>query len=163
VENTKEGDNKMKTRTLTLLSVALLSVLVLGAGGLLTLLGQEVLKINVAWDPRSYTWDIVAPEPWNAGIWRHKVKERYINSTLEDKYEPFEVTPAVHGPRLILSFHGEEVKACIYEKLPKHMGVLIPGRYRIKLKISGWLMLEGVPTPFEGYGVIRVTVPEPGE
>jgi hypothetical protein len=153
----------MKTRGLTLLTVALLSTLLLGAGALLVLTAQEVIGANVAWDPKTYTWNGIPPDPWNAEVWLkkgHKAQEEIVPESirLEDIYTPEAPPyPKVHGPRLVIPFDGYDVRAAILPKLPTHMGLLVPGTYRIKLKITGSLIGGEL---FEGYGVIRVTVPE---
>jgi hypothetical protein len=154
----------MKLNKLTILGITLLATMLLGAGAvLLQSQSQEALPINVVFDPKTYAWDTTVPQPWNAEIWRQKVKERADPTTirLEDIYKPTGTTPAIHGPRLIVHFDGNDVRAAIWPKLPTtHMGILIPGTYRVKLKVSGNLLPEFGVTPFEGYGTITVTVPE---
>lgn len=119
---------------------------------------QTILPINVVFDPKSYTWD-GTPPPWSAEIWRQKVQDRadYGSIRLEDIYIPVAVTPAVHGPRLIINFSGDDVKEAIYLKI-NHFGIVYPGVYTVLLKVSGNLLPAYGGDPFEGYGKITVTV-----
>lgn len=151
----------MKPKTLALISLILL-VAIIGTGTFAALSAPDV-KANVKWDPKSYTWDGVPP-PWNAeisltgGHKRHEIDTSTI--LLEGTYSPGTPYNATHGPRLILPFDGLDVKAAIEPYLPWHMGVVMPGRYRIELEITGNLLPEYGGELFRGTGVITVTVPE---
>lgn len=154
----------MKRWKLTLTSLTLLATLLIGAGIIMVLSPTEV-GANVKWDPRTYTWDGTVPALWNAQVWLkqgHKAQTEIDHTTirLEDIYEPIydEIYNATHGPRLIIPFDGDDVKAALLSKLPAHMGILIPGRYRIPLEITGKLYTGET---FRGSGVIVVTVLEP--
>jgi len=148
----------MKMRTIAFLSMTLLATILLGAFFAQTL-AQTTLPINVVFDPKSYTLD-GTPPPWNAEIWRQKIQDRadYATIKLEDLYTAVTVTPAIHGPRLIVNFSGTDVKEAIFAKI-SHMGILYPGVYNIKLKVSGNLLPAYGGDPFEGYGKLTVTVP----
>jgi hypothetical protein len=153
----------MKTRTPTLISIAILATLVIGAIVFQSIAQTSALPINVVFDPKSYEWN-GTPPPWNAEIWRQKVQDTADYSTirLEGIYAPIATPyPALHGPRLICPFNGEDVKAILYTRLPTHMGVLVPGTYKVKLIVSGYLKPEFGGTPFEGDGTITVTVLPP--
>jgi hypothetical protein len=153
----------MKTRTPALISIAVLASLIMGAVFFQTM-AQTALTINVVFDPKSYTWDGLPSPYWNAEIWRQKVQDRadYSSIRLEGIYAPaITPYPAVHGPRLIVPFNGEDVKAALFAKLPTHMGVLVPGTYKVSLIVSGTLLPEFGGTAFEGDGTITVTVLPP--
>jgi len=161
----------MKTRTLTLISITLLATLVLGATFTLTQ-AQKPVGAGVKWDPKYYTWDTVPPpDPWTAAVSTHggHKAQTEINVTtvlLEGLYSPgcvkypsdpnYAPSPALHGPALNIPFDGWDVKAAIEPKLPGHMGILIPGTYRISLTITGKLYSGET---FSGDGVVVVTVP----
>jgi hypothetical protein len=153
----------MKTRRLTLISIALLATLLMGAS-IIIVLSQTEVGANVRWDPRTYTYDVTPPTAWNAQIWLkqgHKAQIEIDPTTilLEGVYEPIYelIHNATHGPRLIVPFSGSDVKAALDSKLPIHMGILPPGRYRISLEITGQLYTGET---FRGSGVIVVTVTE---
>jgi hypothetical protein len=153
----------MKSRTLILASIALLTTLIVGATFVQSK-AQTTLPINVVFDPKSYTWDGLPSPEWYAEIWRQKVQERadYGSIRLEGIYAPVATPyPALHGPRLIVPFSGEDVKQALVDQLPTHMGVLIPGTYKVSLTVSGNLKAEFGGTAFEGDGTITVTVPTP--
>jgi hypothetical protein len=153
----------MKSHIPTLISIALLATLVIGIVFTQTMAPADVLAINVAFDPKNYEWN-GTPPPWNAEIWRQKVQDTADYSTirLEGTYSPIATPyPALHGPRLIVTFNGEDVKTALFMKLPSHMGILEPGTYKVKLTVSGYLKPEYGGTPFEGDGTIVVTVLPP--
>lgn len=108
--------------------------------------------------PKTYTLDTTPPQPWNAEIWltgghkRHEIDTTTIllEGVYTWKLPPY---PAIHGPRLIVPFDGNDVLAAALAKLPH----LAPGTYRIPLEITGKLF-DG--TPFRGSDTIRLTVPE---
>ncbi len=150
----------MKARTPTLISIAILTTLIIGAVFLQSK-AQTALPINVVFDPKSYTWDGLPSPTWNAEIWRQKVQDRanFTTIRLEGTYSPVATPyPSLHGPRLILPFNGDDVKAALFTKMPSHMGVLVPGTYKVNLIVSGNLKAEFGGTPFEGSGLIIVTV-----
>ncbi len=152
----------MKPKRLTLISLALLAILLTSAIVILTL-SEPAIKANVKWDPKSYLWDGEPPDPWNAVIaltGGHKLNE--INTTtirLEGTY-PTDGDPYPLRNKLIVPFDGYDVKAALDSKLPYHMGVVIPGRYRIGLIINGTLL--STQEEFRGTGIITVTVSSPG-
>jgi len=153
----------MKPNKLALIYLGILAIIILGATFTMSMATTEV-GANVAWDPRTYSWDGTPPDPWNAEVWLkggHKAQTEIDPATilLEGLYSP-SAPPynATHGPRLIIPFLGENVKAAIFAKLPSHMGTLIPGTYRISLEITGKLYTGET---FRGDGTIRVTVPNP--
>ena len=153
----------MKSRTLALTSIAILATMIVGAIFVQSM-AQTTLTINVKFDPKSYTWDGLPSPEWNAEIWRQKVQDRadYASIRLEGLYAPVATPyPALHGPRLIVPFSGEDVKLALFNKLPSHMGVLIPGTYVVSLIVSGNLKAEFGGTAFQGDGTITVTVPTP--
>ena len=154
----------MKPKTLTLISLVLLATILAGTGALIALSANTV-KANVKWDPKSWDWDGVPPNPWNAELaltGGHKVEE--LNTTtilLEGLYSPSApVYPAPHGPKVMVPFSGWDIKAAIAPKLPEHMGIFIPGRYRVELEVSGYLLPEYGEEAFRGISIITVTVPE---
>jgi hypothetical protein len=154
----------MKARTPTLISIAILTALVIGAVFLQSKAQTTALSINVVFDPKSYAWDGTPPPTWNAEIWKQKVQDKADYSTikLEGTYSPSATPyPALHGPRLIVTFSGADVKDALFMKLPSHMGVLTPGTYKVSLIVSGNLKAEFGGTPFEGDGLITVTVLPP--
>jgi hypothetical protein len=154
----------MKARIPALISIAILATLMIGAVVFQSIAQTSALTINVRFDPKSYEWDGAPPTPWNAEIWRQKVQDRADYSTirLEGIYAPV-ATPyaALHGPRLICPFSGDDVKAILFNKLPSHMGMLLPGTYKVTLTVSGFLKPEFGGDPFEGDGTIVVTVLPP--
>ena len=152
----------MKPKKLTLISITLLAILLIGAG-VVVVLSQKPVGANVKWDPKGYTWRDGAPDPWNAEIGLkggHKAQTE-INATtirLEGQYSNSSaIYNATHGPRIIVPFNGNDVKAALDSKLPYHMGSAIPGRYRLSLDINGTLYTG---EEFQGSGIIVVTVPE---
>ena len=151
----------MKPRKLTLISITLLATLLIGAGAILVT-SQKPVGANVAWKPKYFEWDGTPAGTINAEVWLkggHKAQKEIDPATilLEGMYSPSAPTyPKVHGPRLVVPFSGLDVKAALEPKLP-HME---PGaKFRIKLKISGYLLPEYGELYFEGYGVITVTIP----
>ena len=154
----------MKSRTIALASIAILTTLIVGAIFLQAIAQSTALPVNVVFDPKSYTWDGLPSPTWNAEIWRQKVQDRadYATIKLEGTYSPAATPyPSLHGPRLIVPFSGDDVKAALFIKLPSHMGVLTPGTYKVNLLVSGNLKAEFGGTAFEGYGQITVTVLPP--
>ena len=158
---------RMKPKKLALISLTLLAILLVGAGVILALSAAEI-KANVRWDPKGYTFGDGVPEQWNAEIWLtggHKAQTEINHTTirLHDSgvtYEPIyeQITNSTHGPRLIVPFSGTDVWAALDSKLPYHMGVLEPGRYRVSLVINGSLKYTG--EEFRGSGVIVYTLPD---
>jgi hypothetical protein len=153
----------MKTRTLIPIYIGILAIAIIGAS-LVISRAATTIGANVAWDPKSYTYDNPPPNPWNAEVWLkggHKAQTEIDKSTikLEGLYSP-SATPynALHGPKLVVPFLGNDVKAAIYAKLPGHMGVLTPGIYRLQLVITGKLLTG---EDFMGDGVVTVTVLPP--
>ena len=150
----------MKTSKLLLVSASILAALMLGVV-FLQVPAQSALTINVAWNPKSYMWSDLPPNPFNAELWRQKVQTTLDPSTilLEGLYSPSAPAyNATHGPRLVVPFNGADVKAALYAKLPTHMGMLIPGTYKIQLVITGQLYTGET---VQGDGPITVTVPSP--
>ena len=152
----------MKPKKLTLISITLLAILLVGAGIILALSASEI-KANVKWIPKGYTLDGTVPDPWNAEIQLtggHKAQTEINASTilLEGLYSPSSAAyNTTHGPKIIVPFSGNNVKAAVDSKLPYHMGIVAPGRYRISLEINGTLYTG---EEFRGSGTITVTVPD---
>jgi len=152
----------MKPLKLTLISLALLTIILVGAS-VIIVLSQKPVGAGIKWDPKGYTWDASTPPTWNAAIslrGGHKAQTELDVSSLmlEGLFSPSGPgTNATHGPKLDVPFSGADVKAALYQHLPGHMGMLMPGRYRVYLTITGTLYTgEAV----EGSGVIVVTVAE---
>lgn len=155
----------MKLTKITLISLALVVMLIIGAGVALTLSNAAPgVKANIAFDPKYYTWDTPPPNPWNAEIWLtggHKAATEINASTilLQGLYSPSGPTYLIpQDSRLGVPFNGNDVKAAIMPLLPTHMGILIPGRFRISLTITGNL---NTGEAFSGDGVVVVTVNPP--
>jgi hypothetical protein len=152
----------MKPRKLTLISLALLATLLIGAGAVIVLSPKPV-GANIKWDPKSITWDGIPPPTFNAQIslkggYKAQTELNVSTLLLEGLYSPSGPhTNATHGPKILVPFSGSDVKAALSPKLPTHMGILIPGRYRIDLDLTGKLYTGET---VEGSGVIVVTVPE---
>jgi hypothetical protein len=154
----------MKPKKLTLISLVLLATILAGTGAIIALSATDI-KANIKWLPKSYLWDNSPPDPWLAELQLtggHHVDE--INAStilLEGLYSPSgALYPAPHGPKVMVPFDGSDVKAAIDPKLPWHMGVLMPGKYRIDLEITGNLQIAYGGDSFRGTGVITVTIPE---
>jgi len=159
----------MKARTLALLYISLLTTIIIGAAFTLSRAAAGEVGASVAWDPKNYLWlDNNFPEPWNAEIWLkggHKAQIEINTTTIQlaGPYSPYATENAVHGPRLIAHFHGVQVGAALAasHQIPDHMGIFIPGTYRVYLEITGYLKPEYGGTLFRGDGVIVVTIPNP--
>ena len=153
-----QGMEKMKTRKLTLLSIALLATLLIGAAAINVLWGAKELKLKVKWKPRNYIFENAPPDPWDAQIYFAPPRTfDDVNSStirLEGVYAP-ESDPylAENMPRLVVPFDGSNVLAALLSKA----GHLAPGEYRIWLEITGKLIDE---TPFRGKGGINLIIPE---
>ena len=154
----------MKLQKLTLVYVILLATILVSTGAIIALSAPDI-KANVKWVPKTYTWDNLPPDPWSAEValtGGHKADE--IDGTtiwLEGMYLPSgPLYPAPHGPKVMVPFDGWDVKAAIEPKLPWHMGIVMPGRYRIELEITGNTLPEYGGLPFRGIGTITITVPE---
>jgi hypothetical protein len=154
----------MKPKRLAIISLALLATMILGTSAIIALSAADI-KANVKWYPRSYTFDNPPPDPWVAQLLLtggHRVGEiDEATILLEGMYPPSgPMYPAPHGPKVMVPFGGLDVKAAIEPKLPWHMGIVMPGKYRIELEITGNLLPEYGEEPFRGTGVITVTVSE---
>jgi hypothetical protein len=153
----------MKPKRLAIISLALLATMILGTSAIIALSATDI-KANVKWYPKSYTFDSPPPDPWAAqlqlvaGHSYAEVDEATI--LLEGMYPPSgAIYPSV-GPKVMVPFDGLDVKAAIEPKLPWHMGIVMPGKYRIELEITGNLLPEYGEEPFRGASVITVTVSE---
>jgi hypothetical protein len=154
----------MKPKRLAILSLALLATMILGTGAIIALSANDI-KANVKWYPRSYTFDNPPPDPWLAQLQlvagHHYSEVDEATILLDGMYSPSgAMYPAPHGPKAMVPFDGLDVKLAIEPKLPWHMGVVMPGKYRIDLEITGNLLPEYGEEPFRGTGVITVTVSE---
>lgn len=153
----------MKTRTVTLISVTLLAILLIGAIAIATLGGAKTLKLKVKFVPRQYGWGFPMQNPWNAVI--HFVplppagtSVDQINCStilLEGIHSPSGTcTPDESGVKLIVPFNGYDVVAAIWSKI----GHMSPGQnFTISLEITGALYNEDA---FSGTGKIEYIVNE---
>jgi len=148
----------MKTRTLTLVSFALLATILLGVFVVNVLSPPKELKLKVKWKPASYTGDTWFPDPWLVEI--YFAPPRPINEIdpstllLENTYRPSEPTyPHALKDRLVVPFYGGDVVTAIMTKVP-HMS---PGTFIVFLEITGNLY-DG--QAFRGTGSINMTIPE---
>jgi len=156
----------MKPKRLTIISLVLLATILAGTGAIIAL-SADTVKANVKWDPKSWMWDGTPPSPWNAELMLtggHGIEEVDATTILLDGlYSPSApISPAPHGPKVMVPFSGWDVKAAIAPKLPEHMGIFIPGRYKIELEISGYLLPAYGGEAFRGIGTVTVTVAESG-
>jgi len=155
----------MKPKRLTLISLILLGTILASTGAIIALSANEI-KAKVKWLPKSWGWDGTPPSPWDAELSLPSYTPDQIDTTtilLEGTHSPSATPyPSGHGPKMIVPFNGWDVKAAIATKLPEHMGIFIPGRYRIELELSGYLLPAYGEEPFRGIGIITVTVPESG-
>lgn len=149
----------MKARTTTLLSLALLASLLIGAIAITVLSAPpKELKLKVKWTPRNYVYLGSVSDPWNAEVSFAPPRTfDDINAStirLENFYEPTD-DPYVseRTARLIIPFYGGDVVAALLSKA----GHLTPGEYRIYLEIRGELD-DG--TPFSGEGGLNLIVPD---
>jgi len=148
----------MKTRRLTLISLALLTTLLLGAVAI-NVISAKDLKLKVKWRPPDYYLDNLPPDPWNAEIFfappRDPAEINTATIVLEGLYVP-ESTPYISAgtSRMVLPFNGIDVLTALLLKV----GHMVPGQeYRVFLEITGELN-DG--TPFAGEGGINLIVPE---
>ena len=148
----------MKSRKLTLFSLALLATLLLGAVAI-NVISAKDLKLKVKWRPPDYYLDNLPPDPWNAEIFFAPPRDlSEINTAtikLEGLYEP-ESTPyiSLRTSRLVVPFDGFDVLTALLLKV----GHMVPGgEYHVDLEITGELN-DG--TPFAGSGAINLLVPE---
>jgi hypothetical protein len=155
----------MNTKRISIITLTIFAALIIGTAAILSQ-APATLGANVAWDPKTWTFDS-PPDPWNSEVslkGGHKAQTEIDPATilLESTYSPSGTpTNATHGPRLIVPFAGMDVKSALASKIPQHMGVLIPGTYRIQLVISGYLKPAYGSLPWSGDGVITVTVLPP--
>jgi hypothetical protein len=153
----------LKPKKLTLISLVLLATILTGTGAIIALSASDI-KAKVKWDPKSYLWDNSPPAPWNAEVQLPSYTPDQIDAAtilLEGMYSPSATPyPAPHGPKLWVPFDGWDVKAAIEPKLPWHMGIVMPGRYKIELEITGSLLPEYGGEIFRGTGTIHVIIPE---
>jgi len=149
----------MKARTTTLLSLALLASLLIGAITITVLSApSKELKLKVKWTPRIYVYLGSVADPWNAEVYFAPPRPfDDINAStirLEGTYEPVD-DPYVseHTSRLVIPFYGGDVVAALLD----NGGHLTPGEYRIYLEITGELYDK---TPFSGKGGLNLIVLE---
>lgn len=146
----------MKTRKLTLLSLTILAVILLGAV-VVSVLSPPPAKLKVKWTPRDYTLDTNPPDEWNAEI--NFAPPRPLDEIdvttieLEGGYKPVGEPYVSASSRLVVPFDGYDVLEALVLKLP-HME---PWEFRISLEITGKL-IDG--TSFSGSGGINVIIPE---
>lgn len=153
-----ERVKKMKPKKLTLISLALLVTLLVGAIAIIVVSAPKELKLKVKWTPRNYLLDNLAPDPWDAELYfapprpLDEIDPETIR--LEGIYQPVSAPYlSTKTNRLIVPFDGYEVLGALLLKA----GHLAPGEYRILLEITGQL-IDG--TPFSGKGGINLIVPE---
>jgi len=154
----------MKTSTIAITLSALIAVAMLSS--LILPRGEAVLKVNVAWKPKSYTLDTVGVPPlWNATIWGvdpTQINPATIYATGETIGTPVyaasgEVSLAGRND-FIASFVGTDIRNLIWEVVLYHDLLSSPGRYRIPFVVHG-MLLDG--TEFQGSKVIVITIPSP--
>jgi hypothetical protein len=150
----------MKTRTITILSLAIVATLVIGAFAIDAFAAPKELKLKVKWKPATYTSDTWFPDPWLAEIFLAPPKPLNqidpLTLLLENTYSPSAATyPTEKGnDRLVVPFYGGDVLTALLTKAP-HMS---PGTYFIYLEITGKLYNGQA---FRGSGPINMTIPEP--
>ena len=147
----------MKTRTITLIAVAILATLLVGTFAFNALAPAKDLKLKVKWKPNSILLDTYVPDPWIAEVYFAPPEDlTQVNPgtvRLEGTYT-LESTPYITtSMRLALPFRGYDVLTALLTKIP-HM---MPGSYRVGLEITGNLY-DG--RAFSGTGYINATVPE---
>ncbi len=146
----------MKTRTLTLISITLLTTLLLGAVAINVLSQPKELKLKVKWKPNEFTMDGYVPDPWIAEVFfapPRGFSDVDPSTILLEGMYTLQSDPYVtfSGRRLALPFNGYDVLMALLVKAP-HMA---PGTYEISLEITGNLY-DG--TPFRGSGSIDITM-----
>lgn len=152
----------MKPKTLTLISLAILASLLIGAFAF-DAFGAKELKLKVKWRPVAYTLGDPVPDPWDAEIFFAPLRDLSEIDTstilLEGMYSP-SGTPTILGsspPRMSVPFNGNDVIRAVLSKAD-HME---PGyTYHISLTITGNLKPEYGGNPFSGDGAINLVVPD---
>ena len=154
----KEKVNQMKTRTITLISIAILATLMLGAYAFNAFSAKD-LKLKVKWRPVYYLLGDPVPPTWNAEIFFAPLRDlnEIDPSTilLEGMYSPSGPAIILRGspPRMAVPFDGNDVIRAVLSKA----GHMAPGyTYHISLTITGNLYGG---TPFSGDGAINLEVP----
>jgi len=148
----------MKTRTLTLLTLAILASLLLGAYTFNALSAPKELKLKAKWKPAAYLINAPVPDPWKVEIYFAPPRPvQDINATtlrleqtiMWDEEHP----PYMHTlkDRLVVSYHGADVLGAALLKMT-HTG---PGTYVVYLEITGKLYDN---TPFRGTGSITLVI-----
>ena len=103
----------MKTWKLTLISVALLAALVIGAVAI-QVQAKKPLKLKVKWSPASYVLDNSPPTTWNAELYfappRPLDEIDTATLMLEGMYPPASAPyMSENKPRLVVPFNGYDV------------------------------------------------------
>jgi hypothetical protein len=147
----------MKPRKITLISLALMVTILVGAVAILAT-PPTVVGANVRCNPRYFEME-GQPNKLEVQIrlkGGHSVDEINPNTILlEGMYSPQKTE--VNRKTLVATFRGGDVRSAIETKLG-HMSAE-PGRYRVQLEISGYLTEEYGSLPFSGSGRVTVTVP----
>ena len=148
----------MKTRTLALLSLGIITLLVLGTLASNVFSPPPNLKLKTKWKPATYTLDNGPPNPWLTEIYfappRPLTEVDPSTLLLEGIYSPS--APVYMHPlkdRLVVPWNGYDVITALLTKVG-HMG---PGTYVIFLEITGKLYSGQA---FSGQGSITLVIPE---
>jgi hypothetical protein len=152
----------MKPKTLTLISLAILASLLIGAFAF-DAFGAKELKLKVKWRPVAYTLGDPVPDPWDAEIFFAPLRDLSEIDTstilLEGLYSPSGTSTILGSspPRMSVPFNGNDVIRAVLSKAD-HME---PGyTYHISLTITGNLKPEYGGNPFSGDGAINLVVPD---
>lgn len=153
----------MKLTKVTLLSVTILAILLIGVVAFTAFSATKDLKLKVKWRPPTYTLGNPLPNPWNCEIFfapARDLNEIDTNTILMEGLYPPSGTPYLLSgapPRLAVPFSGYDVITALLSKSPH----LAPGTYHILLQISGNLKPEYGGNAFSGEGGIDLVVPDP--
>ena len=151
----------MKTRTVTLLSIALLATLAIGAFVTQVLSAPPRARAKAWFYPRTYILDNSVPQPWN--VWLHFSPPRTaseldaLSIRLEGLYTP-SAAPYDHPnqPKIVVPFDGYDVLAAAMTK----MGHMTPGQsYLVFLEVTG-LLEDGTPFSTGSSGCIVLFIPD---
>ncbi len=148
----------MKSRKLTLLYFALVSMLVIGAVVVSIVSAPPKLKLKVKWKPPDYLLDNPVPDPWNAEIYFAPPQDLSqidpATLRLEGLYEPESDPYMSPSGRLVVPFDGYDVLSALLLKV----GHMAPGaEFRVDLEITGEFY-DG--TQFAGEGGVNLLIPE---
>jgi hypothetical protein len=154
----------MKTKTLTLISIAIITTLVLGTVILNAFSAPPRVRAKAYWKPNTYDTINQIPDPWN--VWLHfassSVDASQLNASsilLEGVYhcvsDPYDL-PNKQGSWIVVSFNGYDVFAAARAKI----GHMTPGQsYMVFLAVTGALK-DGTPFDTGSSGAIIIWDPE---